>query len=287
MPDATAVTEPVIRISGLTTRFGPQVIHQNLDLQIARGEVMGIVGGSGTGKSVLLRAIIGLILPAAGRIEVLGRDTAQLSDAERQALRAHWGVLFQDGALFSSLTVAQNIAVPLREHSDLPRQTIADLVAMKIAMAGLSADDANKFPAELSGGMRKRAGLARALALDPEILFLDEPTAGLDPIGAARFDELIGEIKRTLGLTVVMVTHDLDSLYAICDRISVLIDKRVKVGTIDALMREPDTWIQEYFRGPRGRVAEQAAARRGRPESERPESERNGGGDSRSDGDSR
>ena len=287
MPDTAASAEPIIRISGLTTRFGPQVIHQDLDLDITRGEVMGIVGGSGSGKSVLMRAIIGLIRPASGRVEVLGHDTARLSDAERQALRAHWGVLFQDGALFSSLTVAQNIAVPLREHSALPRNVIADLVAMKIAMAGLPADAASKFPAELSGGMRKRAGLARALALDPEILFLDEPTAGLDPIGAARFDELIGDLKRTLGLTVVMVTHDLDSLYAICDRISVLIDKRVKVGTIAELMREPDTWIQEYFRGPRGRVAEQAAARREGPESERPNGERNGEGDSRSDGDSR
>lgn len=287
MPDTADIAEPIIRINGLTTRFGAQVIHQDLDLEIARGEVMGIVGGSGSGKSVLMRAIIGLVRPASGRIEVLGRDTARLSDAERQALRARWGVLFQDGALFSSLTVAQNIAVPLREHSTLPRMVIADLVAMKIAMAGLPADAASKFPAELSGGMRKRAGLARALALDPEILFLDEPTAGLDPIGAARFDELIGELKRTLGLTVVMVTHDLDSLYAICDRISVLLDKRVKIGTIDELIREPDTWIQDYFLGPRGRVAEQAAARKERPERERPNSERNGGGDSRSDGDSR
>lgn len=274
--------EPIIHISGLTTRFGPHVIHDNLDLDIARGEVMGIVGGSGTGKSVLMRAIIGLMRPASGRIEVLGRDTARLNDTERQALRARWGVLFQDGALFSSLTVAQNIAVPLREHSTLPRQVIADLAAMKIAMAGLPADAAHKYPAELSGGMRKRAGLARALALDPEILFLDEPTAGLDPIGAARFDELIGALKRTLGLTVVMVTHDLDSLYAICDRVSALIDKRVKVGTIDQLMHEPDTWIQEYFRGPRGRAAAQAAARK-----ETLENGRNGGGDSRSDGDSR
>ncbi len=284
--------QPVIRISGLTTRFGPQTIHHNLDLDVVRGEVMGIVGGSGSGKSVLMRVIIGLMRPASGRIELLGRDTARLNDAERQALRARWGVLFQDGALFSSLTVAQNIAVPLREHSSLPRRVIADLAAIKIAMAGLPADAAHKYPAELSGGMRKRAGLARALALDPEILFLDEPTAGLDPIGAARFDELIGALKRTLGLTVVMVTHDLDSLYAICDRVSVLIDKRVKIGTIDALMREPDTWIQEYFRGPRGRVAEQAATRREQLESERPEStrqenERNGGGDSRSDGDAR
>ncbi len=279
--------EPIIHISGLTTRFGPQVIHQDLDLDIARGEVLGVVGGSGSGKSVLLRVIIGLMQPASGRIEVLGRETARLNDAERQALRARWGVLFQDGALFSSLTVAQNIAVPLREHSALPRRVIADLAAMKIAMAGLPADAAHKYPAELSGGMRKRAGLARALALDPEILFLDEPTAGLDPIGAARFDELIGTLKQTLGLTVVMVTHDLDSLYAICDRVAALIDKRVKIGTIDELMREPDTWIQEYFRGPRGRVAERAAARKERLESEQLERERNGGGDSRSDGDSR
>lgn len=292
-----AVAEPIIRVSGLTTRFGPQVIHQDLELSIAGGEVMGIVGGSGSGKSVLMRVIVGLIRPAAGRIEVLGRDTAHLSDAERQALRARWGVLFQDGALFSSLTVAQNIAVPLREHSALPRQMIAGLVAMKIAMAGLPAEAANKFPAELSGGMRKRAGLARALALDPEILFLDEPTAGLDPIGAAAFDELIGTLKRTLGLTVVMVTHDLDSLYAICDRVAVLIDKRVKVGTIDALMRQPDSWIQAYFRGPRGRAAAQAAARRAQseggwpesewPGSERSGSERNGEGGDRSGGNAR
>ena len=287
MAAATPSAEPVIRVSGLCTRFGAQVIHENLDLEVVRGEVMGIVGGSGSGKSVLMRAIIGLLRPASGRIEVLGRDTARLSDDERQALRACWGVLFQDGALFSSLTVAQNIAVPLREHSALPRQVIAEVAAMKIAMVGLPADAANKYPAELSGGMRKRAGLARALALDPQILFLDEPTAGLDPIGAAQFDTLIGDLQRTLGLTVVMVTHDLDSLYAICDRISVLIDKRVKVGTIAELMREPDTWIQEYFRGPRGRVAEQAAARREPPPSERPESDRSGEGDGRSDGNAR
>jgi phospholipid/cholesterol/gamma-HCH transport system ATP-binding protein len=287
MPEAAAFTEPIIRISGLTTRFGPQVIHRDLDLDIFRGEVLGIVGGSGTGKSVLMRAIIGLMHPASGRIEVLGHDTASLNDDERQALRARWGVLFQDGALFSSLTVAQNIAVPLREHTKLPRHLIADLVAMKIAMAGLAPEAANKFPAELSGGMRKRAGLARALALDPEILFLDEPTAGLDPIGAARFDDLIGTLKRTLGLTVVMVTHDLDSLYAICDRVAALIDKRVKIGTIDELMHEPDTWIQEYFRGPRGRVAAQAATRGERPGDERPKNKRNGEGDSRSDGNAR
>jgi phospholipid/cholesterol/gamma-HCH transport system ATP-binding protein len=290
-------TEPVIRVNGLCTRFGSQVIHQDLDFVVARGEVMGIVGGSGSGKSVLMRVIIGLLRPASGRIEVLGRDTAGLSDDEFQALRTCWGVLFQDGALFSSLTVAQNIAVPLREHSALPRPVIAELVAMKIAMVGLPADAARKYPAELSGGMRKRAGLARALALDPQILFLDEPTAGLDPIGAADFDTLIGALQRTLGLTVIMVTHDLDSLYAICDRVSVLLDKRVKVGTIAELMREPDTWIQDYFRGPRGRAAEQAVARRDqpvgerpigtRPDRDRPDGERNGEGDGRSDGNAR
>lgn len=300
-------SEPVIRVSGLCTRFGAQVIHQDLDLAVARGEVMGIVGGSGSGKSVLMRAIIGLLHPASGRIEVLGRDTARLSDDERQALRACWGVLFQDGALFSSLTVAQNIAVPLREHSALPRRVIAELVAMKIAMVGLPAEAARKYPAELSGGMRKRAGLARALALDPQILFLDEPTAGLDPIGAAEFDELIGALQRTLGLTVVMVTHDLDSLYAICDRVSVLLDKRVKVGSIAELMREPDAWIQAYFRGPRGRAAEQAVARHAhqsreqpvgeqpigtrpggdRPGGDRPDGNRSGEGDGRSDGNAR
>jgi phospholipid/cholesterol/gamma-HCH transport system ATP-binding protein len=255
-----ANSEPVIRITGLGTRFGTQVVHEDLDLTIARGEILGIVGGSGTGKSVLMRAIIGLIRPAAGRIEVFGRDVAGLGDAARRRLQERWGVLFQDGALFSSLTVAQNIEVPLKEHSDVPPGLRRELADLKISMVGLPPEAADKFPSELSGGMRKRAGLARALALDPEILFLDEPTAGLDPIGAAAFDSLIGELKRALGLTVVMVTHDLDSLHAICDRIAVLIDKRVKLGTIAGLLNEPDPWIQEYFRGPRGRAAQATAA---------------------------
>ena len=256
----TANADAIIRIAGLSTRFGPQVVHDGLDLAIGRGEIMGLVGGSGTGKSVLMRAIIGLIRPAAGRIEVFGRDVSKLNDAERRRLQQRWGVLFQDGALFSSLTVAQNIEVPLKEHSKVPPGLRRQLADMKISMVGLPPDAADKFPAELSGGMRKRAGLARALALDPEILFLDEPTAGLDPIGAAAFDNLIGELKRALGLTVVMVTHDLDSLHAICDRIAVLIEKRVKLGTIASLLDEPDPWIQEYFRGPRGRAAEATAA---------------------------
>ena len=257
----TAAGEEILTVTGLRTQFGPTVIHDQLDFSVRAGEVMGVVGGSGTGKSVLVRTIIGLNRPRAGRIAVFGHDLAALSPAETRALQSRWGVLFQDGALFSSLTVAQNIEVPMKEHSDLPPALRKELIEVKVAMVGLPPDAAHKYPAELSGGMRKRAGLARALALDADILFLDEPTAGLDPIGAANFDTLIGDLQRALGLTVVMVTHDLDSLYAICDRVSVLVDKRVKVGTIEELMREPDPWIQEYFGGPRGRAAAGSAVR--------------------------
>ena len=253
--------EEILSVTGLRTQFGPTVIHDNLDFQVRAGEVMGVVGGSGTGKSVLIRTVVGLNKQRAGRIVMFGRDLATLSIAQTRAMQTRWGVLFQDGALFSSLTVAQNIEVPMKEHSDLPAALRKELIELKIAMVGLPADAAYKFPAELSGGMRKRAGLARALALDADILFLDEPTAGLDPIGASNFDGLVGDLQRALGLTVVMVTHDLDSLYAICDRVSVLVDKRVKVGTIEELMREPDPWIQAYFGGPRGRAAAGSAQR--------------------------
>jgi len=246
---------PVIRVQGLVTRFGRQVIHDHLDLEVQPGEVMGLVGGSGTGKSVLLNTIIGLRRPAAGRIEVLGQDTSRLSDEGLQKLKSRWGVLFQDGALFSSLTVLQNIEVPLRAHTQLSPSLRREIAAVKVALVGLPPDAAHKVPSELSGGMRKRAGLARALALDPDLLFLDEPTAGLDPIGAAAFDRLIGDLQRTLGLTVVMVTHDLDSLHSICDRIAVLLDRKVKVGTIAELSRDPHPWLQAYFGGPRGRAA--------------------------------
>jgi len=246
---------PIVRIRDLKTQFGSQVIHENLDLDIMKGEAIGVVGGSGTGKSVLMREIVGLMRPAAGGIEIFGQDTGALDEKGRRALQRRWGVLFQDGALFSSLSVVQNIEVPLKEHSKLSRTLRREVAEIKIALSGLPPEAANKFPSELSGGMRKRAGLARALALDPEILFLDEPTAGLDPIGAARFDELIARLRHALGLTVVMITHDLDSLYAICDRVAVLTGKRVKVGTIGALLRDPDPWIQDYFNGPRGRAA--------------------------------
>jgi phospholipid/cholesterol/gamma-HCH transport system ATP-binding protein len=260
----------LIQIRNLRTQFGSQVIHQDLDLDVNRGEILGIVGGSGTGKSVLLRTIVGLNRPAGGEIEVFGHNLSALSLAERRRQEQRWGVLFQDGALFSSLTVAQNIQVPMKEHLDLPQALMDELAAMKIALVGLPPDAGPKFPSELSGGMRKRAGLARALALDPELIFLDEPTAGLDPIGAANFDNLIRQLQASLGLTVFMVTHDLDSLHAICDRIAVLADKRVMViGTMDDMMRHQHPWIAEYFRGTRARAAlatkEAAASDSGRP----------------------
>ena len=245
----------VIRVRNLRTQFGPQVVHDGLDLDVQRGEVIGVVGGSGTGKSVLLRAIVGLLRPAAGTIDVLGTDPFDRSLPVRRALQSRLGVLFQNGALFSSLTVAENIQVPMREHVKLPQGLMNELAALKVAMVGLPPNSCQKFPSELSGGMRKRAGLARALSIDPEILFLDEPTAGLDPIGAAAFDQLIRDLQQSLGLTVFMVTHDLDSLAAICDRIAVLVDKRIRIGTMADHMRDDHPWIQEYFHGPRARAA--------------------------------
>ncbi len=257
-PDRT-VDDVVIRVRGLRNQFGQQVVHDNLDLDVRRGEVLGVVGGSGTGKSVLLNTIIGLNRPAAGSIEVFGHDVTRLGDRQRKAVMRRWGVLFQDGALFSSLTVGQNIQVPIREFTDLPQHLINEITSVKVGIVGLPRFACAKYPSELSGGMRKRAGLARALALDPEIVFLDEPTAGLDPIGAAAFDELIGNLQKSLNFTVMMVTHDLDSLGAICDRIAVLIDKRVIVDTMDNLLKVDIPWIREYFHGPRGRAARHAA----------------------------
>ncbi|MSO77716.1 MAG: ABC transporter ATP-binding protein [Alphaproteobacteria bacterium] len=250
-----AAPSAVIEIDGLVTRFGQAVIHEDLDLSVERGEVFAIVGGSGTGKSVLLREIVGLMRPAEGRVRVLGHDVARLDPGAARHLRRRWGMLFQDGALFSSLTVGENIDLPLKEHTDIDPATRRRLAQLKLGLVGLPADTVDKYPAELSGGMRKRAGLARALALDPELLFLDEPTAGLDPIAANGVDELVRSLRRALGLTVVMVTHDLDSLHAISDRIGVLVDKRIRVGTIASLIQDDHPWIRDYFRGPRGRAA--------------------------------
>lgn len=251
---------PAIRVRGLRTQFGRQVVHDGLDLTVRRGEVLGLVGGSGTGKSVLMRTIIGLNRPAAGEIELLGEPIRADAGGGAGAsaisrLQGRFGMMFQDGALFSSLTVAQNIQAPMRERGDLSQALMDELARLKVQMVGLPLNALPKFPSQISGGMRKRASLARALALDPQVVFLDEPTAGLDPIGASNFDRLIRDLQRSLGLTVVMVTHDLDSLVAICDRIAVLVDKRITVGTMDELMEIPHDWIQTYFRGPRARAA--------------------------------
>jgi phospholipid/cholesterol/gamma-HCH transport system ATP-binding protein len=248
--------DPIIRVQGLRNVFGPQVVHDGLDLEVAKGEVLGVIGGSGAGKSVLLRSIVGLKHPDGGRIEVFGEDTTRLSDEQRRPFERRYGVMFQDGALFSSLTVLENVKVPLLEYYNLPQPLLDELALLKIRLTGLPSDAAHKYPAQLSGGMRKRAGLARALALDPELLFLDEPTSGLDPIGAARFDELIRTLSNALHLTVFLVTHDLDSLYAICDRVAVLADRRMIItDRVDVVERHDHPWINDCFRGPRARGA--------------------------------
>jgi len=253
--------EPVIQVRGLKSCFDDRIIHEDLNLDVDRGEVLGVVGGSGTGKTVLLNTILGLKEPDGGTIRVFGYDREDLTKEQALDIERRSGVLFQQGALFSSLTVLDNVASPLVEHTDLPKAMIRELAEMKIAMVGLGPESHYLKPAELSGGMRKRVGLARALALDPELLFLDEPTAGLDPIGAAAFDDLIRGLSEDLDLTVFMITHDLDSLYAICDEVAVLADKRVVAkATVQELEKSQHPWIREYFLGPRGRAAHQSAA---------------------------
>lgn len=254
------MSDAAISVAGLKNQFGQQVVHENLDLEVSRGEILGVVGGSGTGKSVLMRAILGLRPPQAGTIEVFGHRVDE-RPGSRDWLRRHSGVLFQDGALFSSLTVSENVEVPLRAHfPDLPGDLRRELALLKIRLVGLSAEAAPKLPAELSGGMRKRAGLARALALDPELLFLDEPTAGLDPIGAAAFDDLLATLKEALGLTVFLITHDLDTLYSICDRVAVIGEGRIlTIGTLDEVGNFDHDWVQDYFHGPRARAARASA----------------------------
>ena len=258
--------EPIIKVRGLKNGFGEQIVHENLDLDVRRGEVLGVVGGSGTGKSVLMRSIIGLQTPLAGEIEVFGESMVGRDEDEAKHVRRRWGVLFQSGALFSTLTVAENIEVPIREFfPGVDEALLHEISGYKILMSGLPANAGAKYPAELSGGMRKRAGVARALSLDPELLFLDEPTAGLDPIGAAAFDDLIIELSDALGLTVFLITHDLDTLHAICDRVAVLADRKViAVGTIPELLALDHKWIQEYFNGPRGRAAAAGLAEHGK-----------------------
>lgn len=261
--------ETVIEVRGLHNQFGSHVVHQGLDFDLFRGEILGIVGGSGTGKSVLLRSLVGLHKPSNGHIRVFGKDLDDLGAKERSETEQRFGVLFQGGALFSSLNLLQNISLPLIEHIKLSRSDAEDLAHMKLALTGLPANAALKYPSELSGGMVKRAALARSLALDPEILFLDEPTAGLDPIGAAAFDRLIVTLRDALGLTVFLVTHDLDTLYTTCDRVAVLSQKKVLVADqIEKVATTDDPWIQDYFQGPRGRAASYAfqAQELGRPQ---------------------
>jgi phospholipid/cholesterol/gamma-HCH transport system ATP-binding protein len=255
------VNDSVIRVRGLKNQFGRQVVHENLDLDVRRGEILGVVGGSGTGKSVLMRAILGLRAPQDGSIEVLGHSVN--GGDEVIAMRRRTGVLFQDGALFSSLNVLENVEVPLKEHyPELPPSLRRDLACLRLRLVGLPAGTGAKLPSELSGGMRKRAGLARALAMDPELLFLDEPTAGLDPIGAAAFDDLLRTLQQALGLTVFLITHDLDTLYAICDRIAVVGNRQIlAIGSVEEVESVADEWIQEYFHGPRARSARAAQGR--------------------------
>jgi phospholipid/cholesterol/gamma-HCH transport system ATP-binding protein len=253
---ADAAANPVIRVHGLVNRFGAQIVHDGLDMEVLPNEIFGIVGGSGSGKSVLLRTILGLRTPTAGSVEMYGRGVAARSRSDRLTLARSYGVTFQNGALISSLTVAQNVELPLRECSSMPDETLRDLAELNLALVGMPPGSADKYPAQLSGGMVKRAALARALSLEPKLLFLDEPTSGLDPVSAAAFDELLLYLHSQLRLTVVMVTHDLDTLFRTCSRVGVIVDRRMVSGTLEEMLQSRDPWIHEYFHGPRARAAE-------------------------------
>ncbi len=248
------MTAPVIEAKGVTNRFGKQVVHDRLDLALMPDEILGLVGGSGSGKSVLLRTLLGLHRPTEGQILADNTDIHDMPEKDRARIQRRWGVVFQNGALFSGLTVFDNIALSMREYTDLPESTIAELVYLKLALVGLDPATAHKHPSSLSGGMVKRAALARALALDPHVLFLDEPTAGLDPIAAAAFDQLILSLRDTLGLSVLIITHDLDTLTTLCDRIAMLVDKKITIGTLEEMLASTHPWIHEYFTGPRMRA---------------------------------
>ena len=253
---ADNLSPPIIEISNVYTRFGQAVVHDGVSFEVRRGEIFGLAGSSGCGKSTLLREIILLHTPQSGSIRVFGKDITSLDEKAALLLKKSWGVMFERGALFSSLTVSENVAVPMHEHTTMSDTLIDELVALKIALAGLPASAGSKYPAELSGGMRKRAALARAMALDPELLFLDEPTAGLDPLSATAFDELVLNLKKSLGLTIMMVTHDLDLLWKVADRVAVMGEGKVLgVGTMDELSESTHPIIREYFYGSRGRAA--------------------------------
>jgi phospholipid/cholesterol/gamma-HCH transport system ATP-binding protein len=264
LTEASVAAEPVIEVRGLRTRFGDTIVHDGVDLSVREGEIFALAGASGCGKSTLLREIIVLQRPEAGSIRVLGREVVGLDDEQALPLRRDWGVLFERGALFSSLTVSENVGLPLREHTPLSERLIDEIAALKIALTGLPPSAGAKYPAELSGGMRKRAALARAIALDPKLLFLDEPTAGLDPLSAGGFDELVKHLKELLGLTILMVTHDLDLLWRVADRVAFMVGGRIAaIGTMQELSKTEEPLVREYFQGARGRGAwEQAWKRR-------------------------
>jgi len=255
--------EPVISVHGIVNRFGTQVVHDGLDIEIRAGEVFGIVGGSGSGKSVLLRTLLGLQKPASGSVKIEGHEVTTQSERELLAVKRRYGVMFQRGALFSSLSVAQNVELPITEHFRIGPALLRELAMLRIRMVGLPEDAAAKFPSQLSGGMTKRAALARALALDPAILFLDEPTSGLDPISAAAFDKLVLELQKGLALTVVMITHDLDTIYRVCNRVGVIVDGKMISGTLEEIARNDHPWIRDYFHGERSRAPRGLAGRNG------------------------